>query len=213
MLAGILEVGASKAQPKARRRDRFPACAVFFLLSKVESWETENEAIRKESSRMKEQAGTEGRDFMKGICARWPLMALSLILAPGANPGVPQSEDSSKIIAMENLWNQMQLNHDAPAMEKMLDAEFVLTDYDGSLLNKTQFLHSIKDMSIKLTQEVSEGMKLHQHGNTVVITGATREKGTQNGKPFAHSGRFTDTWIRKDGRWLCVASHLGVTSR
>jgi ketosteroid isomerase-like protein len=147
------------------------------------------------------------------ICAMTLGLMLCLFLTAGSNPGAPQSEDASKIIAMENLWNQMQLNHDATAMEKMIDDDFVLTDYDGALLDKKQFLDSIKDMSIKLAQEMSEGMKLHQHGNTVVITGATREKGTQNGKPFAHNGRFTDTWIKKDGRWLCVASHLGVVSR
>jgi len=139
--------------------------------------------------------------------------AMGLAIVPGANPGTPQADDASKIVAMENLWNQMQLNHDVAAMGKMLDDEFVLTDYDGAVLNKTQFLDSIKDMSIKLTVELSEGMRLHPHGNTVVITGATREKGTQNGKPFAHTGRFTDTWIKKNGTWLCVASHLGVVSK
>jgi len=127
--------------------------------------------------------------------------------------GVPQSDDASKLIALENLWNQMQLNHDASAMEKMIDENFVLTDYDGSLLNKTQFLVSIKDSSVQLTQEMSEGMKLHEHGSTVIVTGATREKGSQNGKPFAHNGRFTDTWMKKDGRWVCIASHLGVISK
>jgi len=136
-------------------------------------------------------------------------VAISLVVVPIASSGMPQADDASKIVAMENLWNQMQLNHDAAAMEKMLDDDFVLTDYDGALLNKTQFLDSIKDMSTKLTQEMSEGMKLHAHGNT----GATREKGTQNGKPFAHNGRFTDTWIKKNGTWLCVASYLGVVSK
>ncbi len=150
---------------------------------------------------------------MRRISAFSLALMLSLVLTAGANSGTPQAEDASKIIAMENLWNQMQLNHDAAAMEKMIDDDFVLTDYDGTLLDKKQFLDSIKDMSIKLTQEMSEGMKLHPHGNTVVITGATREKGTQNGKPFAHNGRFTDTWIKKNGTWLCVASHLGVISR
>jgi len=140
-------------------------------------------------------------------------LLFTLTVAAGARPGAPQSDDASKVVALENLWNQTQLNHDAAAMEKMLDEDFVLTDYDGTLSNKSQFLDSIKDMSIKLTQEMSEGMKLHQHGNTVVVTGATREKGTQNGKAFAHNGRFTDTWIKKDGRWLCVASHLGVVSK
>jgi ketosteroid isomerase-like protein len=139
------------------------------------------------------------------------LLSVTVVVAAGT--GGPQSDDASKVVAMENLWNQVQLNHDAAAMEKMLDEDFVLTDYDGTTSNKSQFLDSIKDMSVKLTQEMSEGMKLHEHGDTVVVTGATREKGTQNGKAFAHNGRFTDTWIKKDGRWQCVASHLGVVSK
>jgi ketosteroid isomerase-like protein len=118
--------------------------------------------------------------------------------------------DESKIIALENLWNQMQLNHDADAMDKMLDKDFVLTDYDGTLMNKAQFLASIRDKANQLTVEVSEDMKLHRHGDTVVVTGATHEKGTFKGKPYQHKGRFTDTWIRREGGWICVASHLGL---
>ena len=155
----------------------------------------------------------EWRKAMKALSVFLLLFCLCLLPTPTMTSGAPQSDDASKIVAMENLWNQMQLNHDAAAMEKMLDDDFVLTDYDGSLLNKGQFLDSIKDMSVKLTMEMSEGMKLHQHGTTVVITGATREKGTQSGKPFAHNGRFTDTWMKKNGTWLCVASHLGVISK
>jgi len=122
-----------------------------------------------------------------------------------------QSEgDESKIIALENLWNQMQVAHDADAMGKMLDPEFVLTDYDGSIMNKAQLLASIRDTSNQLTTEVSEGMKLFRHGDTVVVIGATHEKGTLKGKPYQHNGRFTDTWIKRDAQWLCVASQLAL---
>jgi len=56
-------------------------------------------------------------------------------------------------------------------------------------------------------------MKLHRYGDTVVVTGATREKGTEKGKPFSHQGRFTDTWIKKEGQWLCVASQLSLIGK
>jgi len=98
-------------------------------------------------------------------------------------------------------------------MEKILDSDFVLTDYDGSVLSKTQFLDSIRDTSDQLTVEVSEDMKLHRHGDTVIVTGATHEKGTNKGKKYEHRGRFTDTWIKQDNQWLCVASHLGLLTR
>ena len=121
--------------------------------------------------------------------------------------------DETKIIALENLWNQMQVSHDADAMSKLLDSDFVLTDYDGSLMNKAQFLASIRDSSNQLTVEASGDMQLHVHGETVVVTGATHEKGTLKGKPYQHQGRFTDTWIKKNGQWLCVASQLSLIGK
>jgi ketosteroid isomerase-like protein len=140
------------------------------------------------------------------------LFILLLLLSSLALPQTfAQSDgDESKIIAFENLWNQMQVAHDADAMGKMLDPEFVLTDYDGSIMNKAQLLASIRDTSNQLTTEVSEGMKLFRHGDTVVVIGATHEKGTLKGKPYQHNGRFTDTWIKRDAQWLCVASHLAL---
>jgi ketosteroid isomerase-like protein len=107
----------------------------------------------------------------------------------------------------------MQLHHDAGAMEKILDRDFVLTDYDGAVLSKSQFLASIRDASDQLTVEVSEDMKLHRHGDTVIVTGATHEKGTAKGKHYEHRGRFTDTWMLRNGEWICIASHLGVISK
>jgi ketosteroid isomerase-like protein len=53
-------------------------------------------------------------------------------------------------------------------------------------------------------------MKLHRHGDTVVVTGATHEKGAAKGKPYEHHGRFTDTWMKHDSQWLCIASQLSL---
>jgi ketosteroid isomerase-like protein len=136
------------------------------------------------------------------------ILLLALVAWPFAQDISGAQGDETKIIALENLWNQMQINHDADAMGKMLGNDFVLTDYDGTVMSKTQFLASIRDKSTQLTVEVSSDMKLHRYGDTVVVTGATHEKGTEKGKPFSHQGRFTDTWIKKEGQWLCVASQL-----
>jgi ketosteroid isomerase-like protein len=145
------------------------------------------------------------------------LRPLILLLAFALLPFAPELSraqgDETKIIALENLWNQMQINHDADAMGKMLDSDYVFTDYDGSVMIKSQFLAAIRDKSTQVTVEVSENMKLFRHGDTVVVIGSTREKGTEKGKPFSHQGRFTDTWIKKDGQWFCIASQLSLISK
>jgi hypothetical protein len=55
--------------------------------------------------------------------------------------------DETKIFTLENLWNQIQLSHDVDAMGKMLDEDLVLTDYDGTVMNRTQFLAAVRDKS------------------------------------------------------------------
>jgi ketosteroid isomerase-like protein len=121
--------------------------------------------------------------------------------------------DESRIVALENIWNQAQMNHDATAMGSMLHADFVFTDYDGTVMSKVQFLASIRDSSNTLTLEISDDMKLHRFGDTVVVTGATHEKGKQKGKAYEHYGRFSDTWIRHGNEWICVASQLGLLQK
>ena len=121
--------------------------------------------------------------------------------------------DETRIIGLENSWNLAQKNHDANAMAGILHPDFVFTDYDGTVMTKPQFLASIRDTSNTLTLEASDDMVLHRFGDTVVVTGATHEKGKQKGKAYEHYGRFTDTWIRHNNEWLCVASQLGLMQK
>ena len=56
-----------------------------------------------------------------------PLLLVLSCLAVAQSISSSQG-DETKIIALENLWNQMQLHHDAEAMGKLLDDDFVFTD-------------------------------------------------------------------------------------
>ena len=125
----------------------------------------------------------------------------------------PSGGDEERIVGLENIWNQAQIHHDATAMGSMLHPDFVFTDFDGTVMSKPQFLASIRDISNRVIQEVSNDMKVHRFGDTAVVTGATHEKGNQRGKAYEHYGRFTDTWIKHDSEWICVASHLGLLQK
>jgi ketosteroid isomerase-like protein len=140
------------------------------------------------------------------------LVVFSSVILLAQQPA-PSEGDEKRIVALENIWNQAQLNHDATAMGSMLHPDFVFTDYDGTVMSKPEFLASIRDRSNTLSVEVSDDMKLHRFGDTVVVTGATHEKGKQRGKTYEHYGRFTDTWMRHNNEWICVASQLGLLQK
>ena len=115
-----------------------------------------------------------------------------------------QEADKMRVLALENAWNEAESHNDLNAVAALLAPSFAYTDADGAFMNKEQLLASIR--ASRSAQIVNEGMKVESYGSTMVVTGAYREQGTENGKSYTHRGRFTDTWILKDGQWLCVAS-------
>jgi hypothetical protein len=133
---------------------------------------------------------------------------LLLLLLPGlAQAQTPLgTATESKLIALENAWNQAQLHHDAKALEHLVGDRFIYTDTDGSVMNKTQFLADAKDMDYRATSAANDNVKVDLYDTTAVVSGSYHTKGTYKGKPFDHHGRFTDTWIYLNGQWQCVAS-------
>jgi ketosteroid isomerase-like protein len=132
-----------------------------------------------------------------------PLVCL-LLTIPG------HAQDSSRVIAMENAWNQAELHNDGAAVEMLLAEDFVMTVAEGSLYNKAQIVASVKDKSYHPDVLQSTDIVVHPYGSTVIVTGAYHEKGVSKGQPWERRGRFTDTWIYLGGRWQCAASHFSV---
>ena len=50
-----------------------------------------------------------------------------------------------------------------------------------------------------------DDVKVEMYSTTAIVTGSYHTRGTYGSKPYEHFGRFTDTWVSQDGKWLCVA--------
>jgi hypothetical protein len=121
--------------------------------------------------------------------------------------------DEGRLLALENAWNQAQLNHDDKVLDGLIPQTFVYTDYDGTVMNKAEFLADLKDPAYHATLIANEGMKVYPYQNVAIVTGTYHTKGTYKRKPFDHYGRFTDTWIYQDHKWQCVASHTNLIKK
>ena len=121
-----------------------------------------------------------------------------------------QTSDTTRVLSLENAWNEAESHKDVKALDALLAPTFTYTDADGALSNRSQYLADIPNGTS--TQIVNEGMKAESYGETIVVTGAYREQGTDKGKAYLRRGRFTDTWIHQNGQWLCVASQETLTA-
>jgi len=135
------------------------------------------------------------------------LMFLTWVSAGPARGQQNFSDETSKLMALENAWNQAQIRHDSKSLARLVSDQFIYTDTDGSVMDKSRFLADNEDADYSASVMVNDNVKVYSYPNTAVVAGRYHAKGTYKGKPFDHYGRFTDTWIYLNGIWQCVASH------
>ncbi len=116
-------------------------------------------------------------------------------------------DEGGRVLGLENAWNHAIEAKDTKALDMLLASTFIAIEIDGSISSKSEFLASIKDPEYKPSQAVNEQISIQVYGDTAVVVGIFRVKGIEKGKPYVHRERFTDTWIKHDQTWQCVASH------
>lgn len=134
-------------------------------------------------------------------------VAVASALAQQADPR------ESKLLILERLWNEAQVNRDSAALEQLVSSKFVNTEWDGQVSDKQKFLADIKDPLFKPMLAAIQDVRMNFFGETAVVTGTYHTAGTYQGKTYDHVGRFTDTWILDMGKWQCVSSHTSLIKK
>lgn len=109
---------------------------------------------------------------------------------------------------LEQDWNDAILNRDKAWFDKNYASDFTgVSSTTGKLANKTEDIDDT--INSKETMELVEttDVNIRIDGNRAVATGIFRTKGKdEKGKPFDRKIRYTDTWIKRDGRWQAWAT-------
>ena len=116
------------------------------------------------------------------------------------------SNDEIQITQLERAWNQAEARHDAAAVTNIVADTLSYIDFDGSIMNKTEYVKDVTNTAYQADHLYDEGLKVVVYGNAAVVVGIYRETGNAKGKNYVHRVRYTDTWIRRGGVWQCAAS-------
>ena len=137
-----------------------------------------------------------------------PKLLALLALLPLAAAG----SDRDALLAAQHQWLEGYNHRDAKAVAAVEADDFRITMPDGNIQTKADQLAALnRSVPAGATYEIAtESTEARVYGTAAVLTGVVVEKGSFPGeKPFSQRSRYTDTWIRKDGKWRVVASHLG----
>jgi hypothetical protein len=139
------------------------------------------------------------------------LLALGLVMGVQAQSSGGDSEKA--VLALENTWLQSEKVNNPELITGIFADRYVATGPDGKLEDRTQTLADAKGR--KWSSAEYEDVKAAVYGDTVVVMGGYKGKGTEaTGKPFDEHLRWTDTWVKMPGgKWQLVASHYSAVPK
>src|SRR5215469_10131996 len=118
------------------------------------------------------------------------------------------SEAEEELLKVEKEFADAIVENDPEAIGRFVADDWIIIDPDGGIVERARFLEVIK--SGVLTHEMMESEDVHVcvYGDSAVVTGLTRTKGKFMGQDFSTQERATDVFVKRDGRWQGVLSHL-----
>ena len=117
-------------------------------------------------------------------------------------------DDYGVIWYLEQDWNNAVWKKDKNWFEKNYAADFTsISSQTAKVMSRAEdILDTVNDKSTFDLVETT-GMNIRIDGNYAIVTGTFRLKGKdEKGSAFDRKMRYTDTWIKRDGRWQAWSS-------
>ncbi len=117
-------------------------------------------------------------------------------------------DESAMLGYMEMDWNNAYKNRDAAWFEKNYAGDMSEIDgADGKMMGKKEAIAAmIADKSV-VESLVIESLNTRLEGNTAIVTSVLHVKGRdEKGAAFDRRTSYTDTFVKRDGRWQVWAT-------
>ena len=122
------------------------------------------------------------------------------------------SSTRNELLALAHEWDRAMVENDADAIGRYMADEWVIIGHDGRIGDRATFLGLVK--SGVLSHEVMEShdLQVRLYGDTAVVLSRGVSGGKYQGRPFREVERISCVFVRADGRWRCVLTHLSRLS-
>jgi len=130
----------------------------------------------------------------------------AVLLAVSSQSPTTQDAEARALLQLEDDWALALVRRDATVFRRLLADGFIYTE-DDRTVGRDDLLRDIVAGPDTVEAAHNEEMRVHRFGSTAVVTGWLVVRGRGASGPFDRRYRFTDTWLRRGGRWQIVAAH------
>jgi ketosteroid isomerase-like protein len=127
-----------------------------------------------------------------------------MVVSNAGHPLTAQEE----ILYMEHDWSDADRKRDMAWFENNFADNFVgISSRNGAVRSKQDEIAEMRSSKESMDFAQSSDMNVHVDGNTAVVTGLYQTRGKdEQGKAVERKIRFTDTYVKRDGRWQVLSS-------
>jgi len=115
------------------------------------------------------------------------------------------SGKAKELTAREAEFSQVLLRSDWKALEQIEADDLIFTNADGSVTHKSDDETNLRSGNVKFDSIEMRDVNVQDFGDIAVVTGQLTESGRSKSADLSGLYRFTDVWVKRDGRWQLVA--------
>jgi ketosteroid isomerase-like protein len=122
-------------------------------------------------------------------------------VCPAAWAADESANTGDAIMKLENDWCAALIKNDVAALNAILADDLTEVAPSGAVGTKASILSGAKSTKVSVCK--NENMKVRVYGDAAVARGVVAYQDSNMSGEF----QFTDTYVRRNGHWQCVATH------
>ena len=132
------------------------------------------------------------------------LAVCAVTASASQNPAVRPEEQA--LVELERDWNEAFYKRDVAVIERLLADEFIATYDDGNRGDKARELALAGNFNQQVESAVQDEFTVKIYRDAAVVWFRLQVVGFKEGLRTGVTLRYTDVWVKRDGRWQCVSS-------
>jgi ketosteroid isomerase-like protein len=118
-----------------------------------------------------------------------------------------------ELIALATEWDRAMVENDADAIGRYMADDWTIIGSDGHVGDKASFLALVQSGVLSHDVMESHDMRVRVYGEAAVVVSRGVSGGTYQGQPFRELERVSCVFVRDEGQWRCVLTHLSRLSQ
>ena len=143
---------------------------------------------------------TDRRNYFIAALALWAANTRAFA-APG------DAADVQALIDTDKRQQHAYITRDWKALDEIFTDDYVLVLWNGVERTKAEILKNAALPDNKWEINETSKWQVRVHGDLGIVVAELHQKGVNEGQAFDSVVKFSDTYIRQDGKWRNVHAH------